>query len=163
MTGGEVGRGPVWDAVGQGLRPFGWRFLRARRTRRDLQAARRAADQRLLHAATAPLGLVWRVDEIVSDRSRLEVADALRRMVRSADPRRLPGASPLNRPAVRAQAHRLIALADRLTDFGRPVECRGVLLLVRLLGDDQGPLYVSYRAWELERALERAWNELEPA
>jgi hypothetical protein len=137
-------------------------FLHRRRARHDLLAARRAADLLLAQAPAVPSDLAWRVDEIVGDDNRRTVADALRRLVRSADPGRLPGASPLNRPAVRSLADELCAAADRLSDVERPVGHRGVLRLARLLDDDQGPLYVLYRAWELDGALQRARGELEP-
>jgi hypothetical protein len=146
-------------SVGSGTRdqhPAWWRLLNNRRSRKNLNTARRAADKQLLDSSTVTPDLAWRVDEIVSTRNRLETAAALRHVVHSADARLLPGASPLNRHAVRALTDDLNATAHRLAAIDQPIDHRGMLLLTRLLQDDQGPLYVRYRDWELDGALKRA-------
>jgi hypothetical protein len=62
---------------------------------------------------------------------------------------------------VREQRNAILALADRLEDVDRPVGARGILMLDRLLTDGYGPLYVSYRAVELQGVLTRCKTALE--
>jgi hypothetical protein len=54
----------------------------------------------------------------------------------------LPGASPLNRIAMRPFRSELIALADRLDDLERPVSGAGILDVHRLLTQPDSILYV---------------------
>src|SRR4249919_123896 len=109
--------------------------------RRQLRAARRAADEELLQSAWASPFLAWRVNEVVARKNRLDLARSVRGAVRDADPRYLPGASPLNRGAVRTESELLLQVAERLEDVDAPVAPRGVLLVERLLVDGYGPLY----------------------
>ncbi len=131
------------------------------RARRELRAARRSADAELAKRQSPPLRLAWRAQELVSTKSRLDLAHALRTLVRDASPRYLPSASPVNRVAVRAESQTLVALAGRLTDLHRPVAARGIVLIQRLLTDPSGPLYDTERAEDLGRYLARARNALE--
>ncbi len=131
------------------------------RARRGLRAARRAADAELATRQSPPLRLAWRAQELVSTKSRLDLAHALRTLVRDASPRYLPSASPLNRVAVRAESQTLVALADRLAELDRPVAARGIVLLHRLLTDPSGPLYDTERAEGLASHLARARRSLE--
>lgn len=118
-----------------------WRSLEGLRARRALRVARWAADAELVRRETPPLRLAWRVEELVTPKSRLELAHTLRSLVREASPRYLVSASPVNRLAVRAEAEALLTVSARLADLERPVAARGVILMERLLVDGSGPLY----------------------
>jgi hypothetical protein len=142
----------------RGLRR-GFERLMAHRAQR---AARRAADAELVLRENPPLRLAWRVEELVAPKNRLELAHSLRSFVRDASPRYLPGASPVNRLAVRAESTALLALADRLADLGRGVSARGVVFVERLLVDGAGPLYDRERVDELPVYLDMALAALEP-
>jgi hypothetical protein len=74
-------------------------------------------------------------------RERLKLGRSVRGIVDALSPRRLPGASPLNRVALRPFRAELIALADRLDDLERPVSAFGVVGVRRLLTDPDGVLY----------------------
>jgi hypothetical protein len=76
-----------------------------------------------------------------SARDRLRLARSVRAVVKDLSASRLPGASPLNRVALRPHAPLLTALADCLADLERPVDAAGVLAVRRLLTDPDGPLY----------------------
>ncbi len=107
------------------------------------------------------LRLSWRAAELVIPKRRLDLAHQLRRLVHDADPRLLPGAQTFDRLAVRAEAERFVALADRLADLERPVAPRGVLLLERLLDDPWSPLHDRDRAEQLRESLDEAAKALE--
>jgi len=134
---------------------------RALARRRRLRAERRAADEELLESRWASPLLAWRVNELVVRANRIDLARSIRSTVRDSDARYLPGASPLNRVAVRAESPRLLAIARRLED-ARPVNARGVLVVDRLLLDGLGPLYSRERAAELPAHLDDALDALEP-
>ena len=110
--------------------------------RRELNRGRRVADVELRKSESVPMRLAWRSAELTAGGERLELAHQIRALVRAASPRYLPGAAPLHRGAVRVEVHSLLALADRLSDLGRPVAPRGILLLKDLLVDVDGPLYL---------------------
>jgi len=132
------------------------------RRRRELRSARERADAEIL-SSNGSANAGWRVDEVTAMNGRRALARSVRRLVRSADARYLAGASPLNRLAVRDEAPSFQVLADLLEDPERPVSARGVLLLDRLLSDEDGPLYVSYRARELRSTLASIGESLEAA
>ena len=132
------------------------------KARRRLHAARRAADEELLQSAWASPFLAWRVNEVVARKNRIDLARSLRGVVRDSDPRYLPGASPLNRVAARAESQELLAIAERLEEVDADVAPRGVLLVERLLVDGYGPLYARERADELHGYLQQARAALEP-
>lgn len=129
--------------------------------RRELERARQSADAELVHVPTPPPRLAWRSAELTAGAHRLELADELHRLLNAADPRYLPNSSPIARVKVRAETGTLFALAARLSDLGRPVSPRGVLMLERLLGDSGGPLYGGERGNELAVALEEVTQALE--
>ena len=138
--------------------------VRAVRARIELAHVRRAADRLIVHelrSRDASELVRWRCEELTS-RAAL---DALRRQVdhvlRDLDPAKLPSASPLRRPAARANEALLRALADRLGE-SRPVAARGVLLARSLLCDGGSPLYADDAALLLPRALGRVLGALEP-
>jgi len=106
--------------------------------------------------------LAWRVEELVSTKSRLDLAHSLRSLVRDAGPRYLASASPANRIAVRAESETLLTLAGRLADLKRPVAARGVVLVERLLVEPSGPLYDRDLADDLPPYLDCALEALEP-
>ena len=127
-----------------------------------MRSARGAADDELVLVRNAPLRLAWRVEELVSTKSRLDLAHSLRSLVRSASARQLPSSAPLNRLAVRAESDTFAALAARLADLDRPVAAQGVLMLERLLLDSGGPLYDVDREDDLPSYLDDARVALEP-
>jgi len=138
--------------------------VRATRARIELAHVRRAADRLIVHelrSRDASELVRWRCEELTA-RSAL---DALRhdveRVLADLDPTRLPSASPLRRPAARANEPLLRALADRLGQ-SRPVAARGVLLLRSLLRDGCSPLYTEDAELLLPRALMRVLGALEP-
>jgi len=118
--------------------------VRELQKRRALQAERRAADE-----------------ELVAPEFRLGVSRGLTDAVHEADGTRLPGASPLNRAAVRSARPQLLALASRLADLEVHVLPRGVLLADRLVTDSHSPLYDRARADGARREAERALTALE--
>ena len=83
----------------------------------------------------------WRIDELTSRRERRMLGCSVREIVPELSPRRLPGASPLNRVALRPYRAELIALADRLDDLDRPVSAAGMLAVRRLLTEPGSVLY----------------------
>ena len=129
--------------------------------RRALQVERRAADEELVASVLPSPRLAWRVHELVAQEFRLGVARALTDVVHEADGTRLPGASPLNRVAVRAARPQLLALASRLSDLEVHVLPRGVLLADRLVTDSHSPLYDRTTADRARREVERALAALE--
>jgi hypothetical protein len=143
----------------RGLR-HGLELLRARR------AARRArwdADTEIAACeGSPPLSLAWRVDELVGTKNRLDLAHALRSLVRDSNLRYVPSASPVNRAAARAHSDELLAIAGRLADLDHPLQARGVVLADRLLVDGAGPLYDRERVGELPSQLEEALTALRP-
>ena len=105
--------------------------------------------------------LAWRVQELVAAEYRLGVSRGITDVVHDADSGRLPGASPLNRVAVRSARPQLLALASRLADLDVHVLPRGVLLADRLVTDSHSPLYDRARAELAGREAERALTALE--
>ena len=132
------------------------------KARRALRSSRMAADGELALAKNPPLRLAWRVEELVSTKSRLDLAHSVRSLVRNASTRNLPSAAPLNRLAVRAESDTFAELADRLADLERPVAAQGVVLLQRLLLDSGGPLYDVDREDDLPSYLDDVRAALEP-
>ena len=103
---------------------------------------RAAADRRIARGyEDADPSLAWRAQELTSARERARLARSLRGVVEDLSPSRLPGASPLNRAALRPHTSLLAELADRLDDLERPVSASGVLAVRRVLTDPDGPLY----------------------
>src|SRR5438552_2219015 len=105
--------------------------------RRALRAERAAADRDLIETDLPSPRLAWRVEELVADDHRLELARSVTDLVHDADGATLPGASPVNRAAVRSARAQLLALASRLADLECPVMPRGVLLTGRLVVDSE--------------------------
>ena len=135
--------------------------VRELQKRRALQAERRAADEELIDSVLPSPRLAWRVHELVAPEFRLGVSRGLTDAVHEADGTRLPGASPLNRAAVRSARPQLLALASRLADLEVHVLPRGVLLADRLVTDSHSPLYDRARADGARREAERALTALE--
>jgi hypothetical protein len=84
---------------------------------------------------------VARYVEIPSVHRRRSLERSLRRVLRSLDPKRLPGASPLNRRGLWLYEPELRTLANRVGDLDRPASSYGLQLLQNLLTDAGGPLY----------------------
>ena len=138
------------------LQPF-----RELQKRRALQAERRAADAELIASVLPSPRLAWRVRELTCAEHRLSVSRDVTNVVHDADGTRLPGASPLNRAAVRSARPQLLALASRLADLESAVLPRGVLLAERLVADSKSPLYDRARAGGARRDAERALAALD--
>jgi hypothetical protein len=137
--------------------------VRVERARAELRSIRRSADRVILASATGVEGsdlVRWRTLELVAPATRDGLAQEIERLLRRADPARLPSASPLRRGLARRHRQLLQKLEARMLD-GRPVTARGVLLLRRLLREPGSPLYDEH-AGDLSRALARVLVELEP-
>jgi len=135
--------------------------IRRFRARRELAAARRAADAELVSSRLPSPRFAWRTNELCAEDHRRLLAESLVGVVHSAEGRYLPGASPLNRVAARAEASLLLRLAAALADSGRAVTPRGVLLVERLLTAGTSPLYDRAREDGLHDALAEALDVLE--
>ena len=92
-------------------------------------------------AGSAGLSYGWRIDELTSRRERRLLARTVRSIVPEISPSRLPGASPLNRVALRPYRSELRAVADRLDNLDRPVSPAGILAVRRLLTGPESVLY----------------------
>lgn len=90
-----------------------------------------------------------------NERERRELGRSVRGIVKALSPRRMPGASPLNRVALRPHCAELIALADRLDDLERPVSISGMHAVRRLLTDPDSVLYARPLPDELPRDIPR--------
>jgi hypothetical protein len=138
--------------------------VRGARARLDLAAVRRTADRLIVYEPYhhESLELVrWRADELTTPESRDALRRDLERLLRALDGRMLPSASPLNRPAARANERLLRQIGARL-DGSAPVSARGILLLRSLLRDGGSPLYAEDAGVLLPRALRRVLGALEP-
>ncbi len=94
-------------------------------------------------------------------RRRRSLARSLQGVVRSLDPKLLPGASPLNRAGLWLYLPELRTLANRVGDLDRPVSRHGLALVHNLLTDAGGPLYDRDRIDELPLAVGRIMRALE--
>jgi hypothetical protein len=135
--------------------------LRTWESRRALRAAREHADAELAVSRLASPRLAWRTAELLADEHRVGLARWVTDIVHAADERLLPGASPVDRNAVRALRPQLLELAARICDTERPVTARGVVLLERLL--DGGALFGQARTSRLRAELATVREALEPA
>jgi hypothetical protein len=109
----------------------------------DMRRSRVAADAWIAQhpSATRSGSFGWRIDELTSQRERRMLARSLRHVVDSLSPAQLPGAAPLNRPALRPHASALTAIAARLDMLHQPVAAAGVLRVHELLTEPESPLY----------------------
>jgi hypothetical protein len=138
------------------LAPFrGWE------ARRALRAARERADAELASSRLPSPRLAWRSTELVAAEHRIELARRLTDLIHAADERLLPGASPVDRVAVRATRPQLLEVAARVCDTERPVTPRGIVLLERLL--DDGTFFGHDRSSRLRAQLAAVREALEPA
>lgn len=135
--------------------------VRVWEARRALRSARRRADAELLASHLPSPRLAWRVEEIVAEENRVDLGRSLTDVVHSADERLLPGASPVDRSAVRVCRAQLLDLASRLHNLDNPVSPRGVLLVEHLLVDGTGPLYGKKDPVRLRRVLEEVRQALD--
>jgi hypothetical protein len=134
---------------------------RAAQQHRALRQIEASVDRILLRREPTPVSplLSWRMERLRSPEARERLTASLRRIERSASASSLAGASPLNRPAIRASHDELEAVVDRLA-APDPVNVRGILLVQRLLDDPAGPLYGQAPPEALKRELRRALDEL---
>ena len=93
--------------------------------------------------------------EPVTTRRRRELERSLEGVLRSIDPKRRPGASPLNRRGLWLYEPELRSLARRVGDLERPVSRHGLSLVENLLTDAGGPLYDRDRTDELPKIVRR--------
>ena len=99
--------------------------------------------------------------EVVGARRRKSLARSLEGVIRSLDPRLLPGASPLNRPGLWLYVPELRTLATRVGDLGRPASRTASTLVHDLLTDGGSPLYDRDRIDELPETVEHILVALE--
>jgi hypothetical protein len=105
----------------------------------------------------------WRGLELTSARKRLQLARSLEGVVDELrGPVRLPGASPLNRVALRPHEQDITALAERLAALDRPVAAPGMRFAHELVADGGSPLYDPAAAGEIHAVLARVLGALEP-
>ena len=135
--------------------------IRRFRARRELAAARQAADAELVSSRLPSPRFAWRTNELCAPEHRRLLSESLVSVVHSAEGRYLPSASPLNRPAARAESPLLLRLAATLAEESRAVTPRGVLLVEHLLSNGDSPLYDRARADGLHDALTEALDVLE--
>ena len=102
-----------------------------------------------------------RYAEVVSSRKRKSLARSLEGVIRNVDPKRLPGASPLNRRGLWLYVPEIRTLATRVGDLERPVSRHGLLLVHNLLTDGGSPLYDRDRIEELPGTIRRILEALE--
>jgi hypothetical protein len=102
-----------------------------------------------------------RYAEPVSARRRKSLAKSLDGVVRSLDPKKLPGASPLNRRGLWLYEPEIRTLAARVGDFQRPASRQGLQLVHTLLTDGGSPLYDRDRADEIPETVRRILVALE--
>ena len=98
---------------------------------------------------------------MVGARRRKSLARSLEGVIRSLDPRLLPGASPLNRSGLWLYVPELRTLATRVGDLRRPVSRRGLDLVHDLLTDGGSPLYDRDRIGELPETVKSILVALE--
>ena len=138
--------------------------VRVARARHELAAVRRTADRLIVHdprSHDASELVRWRCEELTAPSARDALRREIERTLADVDPRLLPGASPLRRPAVRANEDALRRIAARVGN-SRPVSPRGILLTQALLRDGASPLYSDQAELLLPRTLERVLGALEP-
>src|SRR5690348_1955032 len=112
-------------------------LVRATRARIEFAAVRRTADRLIVHEARsrdASELVRWRCDELTTRDARDALRREVERVLAELDPRKLPSASPLRRPAARANEDLIRAVADRL-GTSKPISARGVLITQSLLRD----------------------------
>jgi hypothetical protein len=135
--------------------------VRGWEARRALKAARREADAEILATRLPSPRVAWRVEELLGDENRIDLGRSVTSIVQAADERLLPGATPLDRAAVRTCRPELLELASRLHDLDAPVRARGILLVERLLDDGSGPLYGRRDPHRLREAIKGVRAELD--
>ncbi len=94
-------------------------------------------------------------------RKRKSLARSLDGVVRSLDPKRLPGASPLNRRGLWLYVPEIKTLARRVGDLDRPASPHGLMLVRNLLTDGGSPLYDRDRIDELPATIRHILEALE--
>jgi hypothetical protein len=134
--------------------------IRAWEARRAMRAERARADAELADARLPSPRHAWRVEELVAEEHRLQLARQLTDIVHASDESRLPNARPINRGAVRESRAELLDIAARLFDTRRPVAARGVVLLERMLAS--GTLYGNAHSVQLRVEAATVRAALEP-
>jgi hypothetical protein len=137
--------------------------LRAYRARRELEAVRRTVDRLIVlepHSSETSALVRWRSFELTTPNYRTMLARETERVLRMLDPKSLPGASPLRRPAARRSEDLLRLLSTKLAGE-QPVTARGVLLARQLLREPGSPLFSDAAEHQLPQALKRVLGALE--
>ena len=93
--------------------------------------------------------------DFASARRRRSLAKSLQGIIRNIDRKRLPGASPLNRPGLWLYEPEIRTLAARVGNLDRPVSRRGLELVRNLLTDGGSPLYDRDRIDEIPETVRR--------
>ena len=98
---------------------------------------------------------VKRYAEPISTRRRRALARSLQGVLHSLDPKRLPGASPLNRRGLWLYEPELRMLERRVANLDQPAAPRGLQLVRSLLTDAGSPLYDRDRIDEMPDTVHR--------
>jgi hypothetical protein len=105
--------------------------------------------------------LAERYQDILSTRRRRSLAKSLQGIVRSLDPKLLPGASPLNRAGLWPYVPEIRSLAARVADLDRPASRRGLQMVRDLLTDGGSVLYDRDRVEEIPQTVRRILSALD--
>lgn len=132
----------------------------------ELGRRRHVADEWLLWGAAAHPSsslLSWRAAELTSPKRRSTLARSMRRVQRDVSEETVSPLVPLNRRSIRRNLGLVRALQERLDDYSRPVDPRGMLLAERLITVPRSPLYSRNSDDALAGALREALAALDPA
>jgi hypothetical protein len=99
--------------------------------------------------------------QMLTARKRKALERSLDGVIKSLDPKGLPGASPLNRRGLWLYVPELQTLARRVGDLERPASRRGLQLVQILLTDGGSPLYDRDRIDELPETVKGILAALE--
>jgi hypothetical protein len=128
--------------------------LTAWREQRALDRLRASVDATLIRRRRQQLSplLLWRTGEVTGQAFRDHVASELRRVVDVSRAGSLPGASPVDRAAVRRNADSLVGLAARL-EGPDPLDAQAILLARSLAHDATSPFYDAAANGAADRAV----------
>ncbi len=106
---------------------------------------RREADYWIAHGFESRCP--WRVSELTSERERRLCARSLHGVIEEVSGKKLPGAAPIRRAALRPHLARLEAIETRLRD-GEPVSGAGMLKVNELLTGPASCLFTEVESVE---------------
>jgi hypothetical protein len=154
----------LWVAAAAGVCVLA-AFAEFGRARLGLARRRRTADALLrtgikVHPESELL--TWRAAELTSDRNRTQLSRSLRGIVQELDRPAALSPVPLDRRRVRPHAGLVLALADHLGAFDRPVTAQGMVFVQELLADGYAsPLFLGGPPTDVAVALRRCLAALD--